>query len=836
MDPLTAFGVAANVVAFVDFSWKLFSSAREIYTTREGVSGDVRFLDIIVREIDLYRRNLGIVFRHIDTPLQNIVDDARYLAVKLSSITDSLTRTKASRWKSFAIALKGALKQPEINALITQLESLQKRIADHVQLITFNGVSDLSMKIADMEKANARLGLEWQKELAMLNQGLEVAVQSVIDGINGELRKAMKERMSSKIKIGQPVQPSAIESLSQDLQNFKYALTNFQDQGKIMASDQRVLESLYFDGIRARHRTIDRAHKKTFEWIFSPTETSKIPFDKWLKGDGEPFFIYGKPGSGKCRNLIPLAKETIGDIEEFESDQGRWTKEQLLETYQALVANDASTRFCFFIDGLDEYHDSNRRAEELIQTLRSLQYSPNIKLCVSSRPWPAFTEAFGDSQWVLKLEDLTRNDIIKYVSDKFNASTQYRRLTLENPEYESLVNEVAAHANGVFLWVVLVIRNLSEGFMNNDSVHLMRERLDSFPKDLELFFEHMLNSVSQIYLRHMTRTFQTAVSSRRPLLLMFYSFLDDAVEDTENLNRRNQNALSPSEIKSRQDRMCRQLYGRTKGLLEVVTDEKETHPFFQLRVDFLHRTVRDFLRESGNVGELFENSIQHDRISTSFLVCRTIVNQIKMAMDLIGFREQELLEFRDEKRPAPPNAVEDLLDTAEDTYKQAIFHYKWAARTSGSIFLGLAAQYDFQAYMMRKMKIPNSRSKLNRQVGRPVLDYALVPASGQNHIECSAAMVGLLLDAGADANQPYKGSTIWLRFVTALGSGRIEADRMIVVRIINALVSHKAAMDQETIAKLKRALSPDEQSLILGLSRKPRYMRKAWQGFKQRLS
>ncbi|KAI1198935.1 hypothetical protein F5X97DRAFT_298148 [Nemania serpens] len=752
-----------------------------------------------------------------------------------------------------------------------------------------------------MEKANRELGVEWQNELNSLNQNVIAAIQNVV---TEESRRAVREHVGDKIKAGKPVQPSMVEGLSQDLQGIRGALQSFQDQERVMASEQQVLQSLYFDGIRARHHTIDRAHEETFQWIFNHTESSDSLYDRWLKKDSGTFFIYGKPGSGKstlmkfiyhapetkvgleqsahdkkmvmahfffwnagsalqksqegllrcllyeilrrCRNLISLAKKTIGDVEEFESDQDRWTKEQLLEIYQSIVSNDISTRFCFFIDGLDEYQDSNRRPEDLIQTLRSLQSSPDIKLCVSSRPWPAFTEAFGDTEWVLKVEGLTRGDILKYISDKFNLSKQYRLLTQKNPEYTNLVGEVAAHANGVFLWVVLVVRDLREGFTNNDSVYLMRERLESFPKDLELFFQHMLNSVSSIYQRRMPRMFQTAVLSQRPLLLMFYSFLNDALDAGENLHLLTQNPPSESDIESRQKRMRLQLYAMTKGLLEVVTNVTATGPFFQLRVDFLHRTVRDFLRESVSVRQLFENSLEHDWTSTPLLACRTMANQIKLAMNVGRLRPVEILELvhdlfffanlarRDEKRQTSWNDLEALLDMAEGAYGRAIHHHQWTIRSSESIFLGLAAQYDFQSYMARKLKNPNSRARLTRHIGRPVLDYALVPSSsGQGAIEYSDVMVELLLSSGANANEPYGKSTIWSRFIAALVNRRIEADRRVIVKIINVLVSHKAVMDKETIRKLKEILSPDEQFLVSGLSKTPSTARRAWEGIGQ---
>ncbi|RWA08934.1 hypothetical protein EKO27_g6160 [Xylaria grammica] len=886
MDPFSALGLAANIIAFVDFSWKLLSSTREIYKIGEGSTSDTKFLHIIVQDIQSYNGRL-VASHATNAALRGIITKANELSTKLLKATEKLTSSEKSRWGSFVVALRGVLGQKEINILTTQLEGLQKSVVAHIQYMTLDGLSDLSRKIADMEKTDRVFGIGMQKELNSLSEPVVAAIQRVI---NEESRKALRECMAHQSRTGQPLQPSVIEGLSKDLEELRDALRSLRDRGRETASDQELLRGLHFSGIKDRHYKIDQAHAETFQWIFRPTEPSNIPFDKWLQADSGTFFIYGKPGSGKstlmkfirnapetgarlkrwagdkkmviahyffwnagptlqksqegllrsllfeilrrCHYLIPLAKKTIVDVEDFESDEDRWTKEQLLQTYQALVSEDFSTRFCFFVDGLDEYHDSSRNPEELIQTLKSLQSSPNIKLCVSSRPWPAFTEAFGDTEWILKVEDHTRNDILKYVNDKFNGSKQYRELTRENPEYGNLTDEVAIRANGVFLWVVLVVRNLLEGFRNHDSVELMRDRLESFPKDLELFFEHMLNSVDKIYQKLMTRTFQAAALSQRPLLLMFYSFLDDVSS-----NRPIQEPLSLSDIKARQTRMRRQLYGRSKGLLEVVADEDETRPFFQLRVDFLHRTVRDFLRESASVRELFENNLEREQTNTPLLVCRTIEAEMKLAMKQKGLHEEDLLQFvddlfyfanlarRDEKRQVPLNVVEELIEMGETTHREAIFHCQWTTRSSGPIFLGLAAQYDFQSYMEKKLKNANSRSSLTRQTGRPVLDYALVPSSGHSIVEYSEAMVELLLSSGADPNQPYKNSTIWLRFVAAIVNRRIEADGMVIARIIGALVMNKATIDRETAAVLDSVLSPDQKSAIQDLRRKQGFLR-----------
>ncbi|KAH6991514.1 hypothetical protein BKA56DRAFT_652311 [Ilyonectria sp. MPI-CAGE-AT-0026] len=470
MEAFAALGLAANVLAFVDFSWKLVSETRFLYTIVDDIRGHNIFLAAVAST---------------NPTLQDIINNSRNIVSDLFEVTEMLEVSEKTRWGSFTLALKAAWRQDRINTLSSQLERVQKRITAHVQFITLTGMSDLSKKIMDMEKASKNLGMDKRDELNILNQRVVEALQKLV---KDESRKALEKSLETQRKSGEPMNPALAESLSKDIQELTSAMHSLQNRGQI-----------------------DRAHSKTFQWIFHSSKNSEIRFNDWLRGDSGIFFVHGKPGSGKstlmnfifhapetreqlkewseekklvmaqyffwnagstlqksqegllrsllfeilckCRDFIPLVKQSIRDIEDFESDEDRWSKDQLLRTYRVLVDTDLSTRFCFFIDGLDEYYDSNLKPEELVHTLRSIQASRDIKLCVSSRPWPAFMDSFIKSEWVLKVEDLTSDDIVQYVTDKFNEEEQYRELTKTNSEYADVVQQVATHAKGVFLLV-----------------------------------------------------------------------------------------------------------------------------------------------------------------------------------------------------------------------------------------------------------------------------------------------------------------------------------------------------------------------------------------------
>ena len=137
-----------------------------------------------------------------------------------------------------------------------------------------------------------------------------------------------------------------------------------------------------------------------------------------------------------------------------------WSFEELLSTLRDIIRVRMSATFCLFIDGLDEYQEENKRTyRDLVDTLNQIAKFPNAKICASSRPWTVFLDAFKSiSAHSLKLEDLTRGDIRRFVSDKFEQHDQYQQLKTHNVGYEALIEEVTNRAQGVFLWVYLVVK------------------------------------------------------------------------------------------------------------------------------------------------------------------------------------------------------------------------------------------------------------------------------------------------------------------------------------------------------------------------------------------
>jgi hypothetical protein len=166
---------------------------------------------------------------------------------------------------------------------------------------------------------------------------------------------------------------------------------------------------------------------------------------------------------------------------------------------------DIPTKFCFFIDGLDEYGGDH---SEIIRLLSSLKKSSNIKMCISSRPLNMFEDAYGRSKdRKLYLQDLARDDIRKYVSSKFEEHPAWDIVAVDDSRSRALLDEINKKAQGVFLWVFLVVRSLLEELTNGDTFSFLEERLRQIPTDLKHFFKYMLDSLDPVYNRHLAPHF-----------------------------------------------------------------------------------------------------------------------------------------------------------------------------------------------------------------------------------------------------------------------------------------------------------------------------------------
>jgi hypothetical protein len=351
----------------------------------------------------------------------------------------------------------------------------------------------------------------------------------------------------------------------------------------------------------------------------------------------------------------------------------------------------------------------------------------------------------------------------------------------------NLVEEVCRRAKGVFLWVYLVVRDLLDGFTGADPINLLMARLERFPGDLEDFFQHMIETIPSIYLHSTAQMFEIAKSASGPQSVIAFSFLNEIEAEPKFATQLLDEAMPEFEIVRREEQVRRQLNEQTRGLLEIASDGGSQHRYFQLRVDFLHRTVREFLIRPGGLSPSLHQHLGNPNIALT--MCSAILATIKRSPS-IRFEDgsavkqlfQHLFDWAAEAEKSHSTSAELIktLETAESTCDNLLFHKRHYVN-----FLGLACERNITLYIRARVKDSSVRAIINAD--RPLLDFAL---NGAQSI-INQDIIKILLENGADPNQTCSSSTVWIRFISRVGEKKDKSDENIKT-VIESLVASGA--------------------------------------------
>lgn len=618
------------------------------------------------------------------------------------------------------------------------------------------------------------------------------------------------------------------------------------------------LQRLRFHNMNDREKRIPKAYESTFEWIFGDVSQGRKPltgFEDWILTGSGMFWITGKAGSGKstlmkfiienelrtktglqkwaaghvlitaafylwnsgtemqmstqgllqsllhqilkqCPVLIPeISPQRWESLCLFTVDEEPWTTKELEEVIRLVAQHtDKRMKFCFFIDGLDEFHGD---LDELLALLGDLARMPNFKICVSSRPWVVFEDALSCSG-NLMLQNLTYPDIKHYVDSTMSKNPGFARLRKHETECANhLVEGVVSKASGVFLWVTLAVKSLLSGLQSGDRVSDLQRRLDSLPPDLEDLYKKILDSVEPFYVGHTHQLFQIFQSALRPPNLLFFSCADEEIPKFA--LGCPINPMSQEQEFNRAETMRRRLDSRCKGLLDVASGFEDWQNVDESAgarcspstpVAYLHRTVKDYL-EKQEVRESFSKGTA-DSFDPNLALYGASLVKLKISKntdlpnkDSLWSMVDDCFEYARKVKPEHNKILVDMLDELNhvaDTLARNTFKSNgpwpgmlydlgpdWCDYRYGLTFLSAAVQNDLLCYVESKIT-PGCLVHQQQYSSNPVwplLHDALATENYRLHLrsyrshEPNAAMVKLLLQNGADPNVYVNGVPLY---------------------------------------------------------------------------
>ncbi|KAF6805984.1 hypothetical protein CSOJ01_09126 [Colletotrichum sojae] len=463
MEAVGGVGLAAAILQFIEFTAKLVKEGSERAAIKK------KHIEKLTEEIHALNIEIcnGMRSNTADNAVKKLGAECMDISRKLlEALAQLRARSRDTRWASFVEALRAVWKKGEIQDLRDRLDQYRDTLHTSTLTSQLNDTKTLTAEVKDL-----------RTESMSANESLRV---DLLQAIQTQKAKA-------------PRDPYQDETISRCLHSLAA-----EESEDLRRRQRRLLAQLSFASGYEREHQIQEAHAKTFQWVWDdPKIREGCPawshFPSWLEGDGRKiYWITGKAASGKstlmecivrdsrCNELL---KRWAGDLplvstnalsqrpdlipkvfpERWErlllpdSDGSPWGLGELDQAIKALARSAAGNfKLFIFVDGLDEFGGEH---DALIQLCQAIVSFDNVKACLSSRPWVVFEEAFRQEPR-LKLENITFDDIVAYITDKFTRNSGYQALRKRPSDLPSnLIKKVAKRSRGVFLWVILVVKS-----------------------------------------------------------------------------------------------------------------------------------------------------------------------------------------------------------------------------------------------------------------------------------------------------------------------------------------------------------------------------------------
>ncbi|KAJ8125002.1 hypothetical protein O1611_g8638 [Lasiodiplodia mahajangana] len=612
MAELALLGLVANIFQFIELGINIVSTARDVYQCVESFqSTEIRLLLEDIRntsnEVGRLSGQSSVWLCHDELAIRSYSAECDSVAAELSSLAAKLTRNDGAKSR------------------------------------TLDGVRDLDKNVRQ------RLERVLNKQVDMAREGQFCSIMAIIDRLD---------------KRGFDLEVSTAKVLDKSRELLRQQLTTDHrvgPQGYFLLGVRTVT---YKFPVLAPARRCDLLDKWLgWEWQVDADEVYlRRPKTRDLlavwKGDNKlvtAIFCFWALGTPMQKSPLGLLQSLMFQILRTDStlaaalfpnkrSREPWTVSELREAFRRVPELiSGKTKFCFFIDGLDEYPGNET---DLIEIVDDISSSSSIKICVSSRPWNRFREAYSSCPSIA-VEHLTKNDILNYIKAELLASDAFQENLSADARCGTIIPQLVLQSRGVFLWVFLVVRSLKRDLKSREPYEHLQLRINEIPQSLEGYFQRIFDRIDTIYRQQTARLFLIALHleehNENSFPLVAYSCIETEVRDPRYAVDQPLIARDPSWIRRIPDYLAglkklavTRLDDRCKDLLQPRTNDS-WHPdsIHYIHISLLHRTVRDFLRDNyldSLKDRAGENFSPEDSIAKSFLwLFKTYPTQIFFA-------------------------------------------------------------------------------------------------------------------------------------------------------------------------------------------------------------
>lgn len=166
-------------------------------------------------------------------------------------------------------------------------------------------------------------------------------------------------------------------------------------------------------------------------------------------------------------------------------------------------------RIFLLIDGLDEFDDDREAHFQVAKRVKGwCERNPDsVKACVSSREDSPFMNTFPSHQR-LRLHLVTYDDIRELTEQRLMDHSHFASSYFTYEQRQVLIESIANQAEGVFLWVVLTIVELTHHLDAQQDFETLRRVVGHGNKNLDKFFKEVIARIPDTYREEARALFQ----------------------------------------------------------------------------------------------------------------------------------------------------------------------------------------------------------------------------------------------------------------------------------------------------------------------------------------
>ncbi|KAL2673689.1 hypothetical protein Neosp_012132 [[Neocosmospora] mangrovei] len=716
MDPVSAIGLASAIITFIEFGSKLLKGAKEIRDSSNDSLEKNESREVIAEAMKEVATKLKTPEPAQISPEQQKLCDLALKCNDLSQrILELLNKIKPKNKKPLHVyraAFRAWRKEDDIKLLEKSLNDCRSQLALSLSHLASKNSAESSDRIIAMVQEDSSKLEQLQTHMKQLRKGVEAQVIGdealeqlrLVLGIHDKaliaiyqdriLRSLQFEDMHRRDHRVQDPYENTFKWILEDEEDVIWDGTSSQSSESSPSSESSLSSEGSYDHFREARKRQSRemflnwlssgsdifhisgklgSGKSTLmRYLFTHTRT-RIEIEKWAAS-----FFFWKPGSELQKSLEGLFRSLLHDIlaacpdlirdtlpEYWRlAEQAPWqiqtrfnipssTVNSALQKVISDVRLSQGHRFCFFIDGLDEYEGTDRQdPTHLVTLLKSWVKDCHgcLKLCVSSREHNVFMNGLNKDQR-LRLHELTLFDMQEYVAGHLK-DMQSDALSEDLRGY--LITSIPEKADGIFLWTILVVRTIRRKIEDGEPEGHLVKLLDSLPQGLSSILQRILEDLDADSRRRLYQTvavLRVAKANEISFSLLAFSFLDDYEQDTEFSLKEH----IPTD--KAEETTLRRLRGACGGLVEAeVPKNRLLKQTYWGMLDYTHRSVPDMFGEGALKHDLDVFLEGFDAMKAmlhlSFAAVRFIGDCIATNRSCIGLA-RILLENKMEDAPYP---------------------------------------------------------------------------------------------------------------------------------------------------------------------------------------